>query len=134
MIDILVMDSSALIALFGGEAEVARNMAKAVQVLVPAIVCGEINAGTQGNSKREVAEREAFKAILETPGVSVIPATRKTGEFYAKVFTYAKAQGKPIPTNDIWVAAAALETGGMLYTNDKHLLSLPLIRTMKCAN
>ena len=51
--------------------------------------------------------------------------------FYAKVFGYVHAIGRPIPANDIWIAAATLETAGVLCTDDEHLLSLPLIRTVR---
>ena len=59
--------------------------------------------------------------------VSVLSVTRKTGEFYARVFSFLKSVGTPIPSNDIWIAAGVLETGAVLITADRHLLSLPLV-------
>ena len=108
---------------------IAQMLEPAKRVFVPAIVCGEIDAGTQGGSKRELAAREAFASFLEMAQVSVLPIVRTTGEFYARLFSFLKSTGTPIPTNDLWIAASVLETGGVLITADKHLLSIPLIRT-----
>ena len=129
MNDTVILDSNAIIALLDGNKAVARMLENVQQVLVPAIVCGEIDAGAQGDTKREKATREAFAAFLEMEQVAVLPVMRKTGEFYARVFSFLKSAGTPIPTNDIWLAAAVLETGGLLITTDRHLLALPLIRT-----
>ena len=129
MNDTVILDSNAIIALLDGNKAVARMLENVQQVLVPAIVCGEIDAGAQGDTKREKATREAFAAFLAMEQVAVLPVMRKTGEFYARVFSFLKSAGTPIPTNDIWLAAAVLETGGLLITTDRHLLALPLIRT-----
>ena len=122
-----ILDSNAIISLLDGNKAVARILKTARQVLIPAIVCGEIDAGTQGSTKRGKAAHEAFAAFLEMEQVTVLPVTRTTGEFYARVFSFLKSVGTPIPTNDIWIAASVLETGGMLITTDRHLLALPLI-------
>ena len=129
MSDAMILDANAIIALLDGNKAIAQILETAKQVLVPAIVCGEIDVGTQGGTKRELAAREAFAAFLEMEQVAVLPIVRTTGEFYARVFSFLKSIGTPIPTNDICIAASVLETGGVLITADKHLLSIPLIRT-----
>lgn len=123
----VILDSNAIIALLDGNKAVARMLENVQQVLVPAIVCGEIDAGAQGDTKRERATREAFASFLEMEQVAVLPVIRKTGEFYARIYSFLKSAGTPIPTNDIWIAAGVLETGGLLITTDRHLLALPLI-------
>lgn len=127
MNDTVILDSNAIIALLDGNKAVARMLENVQQVLVPAIVCGEIDAGAQGDTKRERATREAFASFLEMEQVAVLPVIRKTGEFYARIYSFLKSAGTPIPTNDIWIAAGVLETGGLLITTDRHLLALPLI-------
>ena len=131
MTETLLLDSNALVELFDGNKDVARIMASAARIAVPAVVCGEIDAGTQGETARAREEREAFAELLAMPNVSVLPVTRTTGAFYARVFAYSHSIGRPIPTNDVWIAAATLETAGILCTDDKHLLSLPLVRTVR---
>ena len=129
MNDAMILDANAIIALLDGNKAIAQMLETAKRVFVPAIVCGEIDAGTQGSTKRELAAREAFASFLEMEQVSVLPIVRTTGEFYARLFSFLKSTGTPIPTNDLWIAASVLETGGVLITADKHLLSIPLIRT-----
>ena len=129
MNDTLILDSNAIISLLDGNKAIAEMLGESRLILVPATVCGEIYAGAQGTTKREQATRKAFASFLEMEHVSVFPITHKTGEFYARVFSFLKSAGSPIPTNDIWIAASVLETGGQLITADRHLLSIPLIRT-----
>ena len=129
MSDAMILDANAIISLLDGNKAIAQILGTAKQVFVPAIVCGEIDAGTHGNTKREQSARAAFSSFLEMEQVSILPVTRKTGEFYARLFSFLKSIGTPIPTNDLWIAASVLETGGVLITADRHLLSIPLIRT-----
>jgi len=129
MRDPLVVDTNALIGLFDGERAIAERLFRAGRILVPAVVCGEIDAGTQGETRREVRVREAFEKFLSLPRVEVFPVTRQTGRHYATVFNFCRASGRPIPTNDLWIAAVALETGSVVLTDDSHLRRLPLVRT-----
>jgi len=129
MTDPLIVDTNALIGLFDGNRTVAERLFKAGRILVPAVVCGEIDAGTQGETRREIRVREAFERFLSLPRVEVLPVMRRTGRCYATVFNFCRASGSPIPTNDLWIAAAALETGAVILTADAHLRRLPLVRT-----
>jgi len=130
MTDSILVDSNALIALFDGDQAVAARLFRAKRVLVPAIVCGEVDAGTRGDTKRERVAHDAFERFLALPAVSVLPVTRKTGALYASVHGFCRSTGRPIPTNDIWIAASALEAGVPVLTSDRHLKSLALIRTV----
>ena len=126
----VILDSNALIALFDGQETVAAALREAGRVLVPAIVHGEIMAGCQGTTRREMRTRELLERLLSKPAVSILPATKTTGDFYGRVFAFLRSRGTPMPTNDIWIAAGALETGAAICTNDAHLLRLPLIKML----
>ena len=52
--------------------------------------------------------------------VREIPITSETSSFYAMILSNLKKQGTPIPTNDIWIAASAMENGAALASYDKH--------------
>jgi predicted nucleic acid-binding protein len=128
----LILDSNAIIDLFDGNIAVDAEMRKAGRVLIPAVVCGEVQAGCQGGTKRETKTLELFRALLEKPTVFVHSITQSTGEFYGRLHAFLRERGTPIPTNDIWIAASAMETGSAICTNDAHLLSIPLLRTVPC--
>ena len=125
----LILDSNAIIDLLDGRGEVSTIMDGFARILIPAVVLGELKAGCPGITKREAKTRELIEKLLGKPLVSILPVSRGTADFYATVFNYVRSKGTPIPVNDIWIASAALETGGVICTNDHHLLGLPLIQT-----
>lgn len=59
-------------------------------------------------------------AFLDSPRVAVLPVGEVTAELYASVFAALGRKGQPIPTNDLWVAATALEHAFGLFTFDNH--------------
>ena len=68
-----------------------------------------------------------LRCFLDKVSVKTVPVGEKTAELYAKVFQSLRAQGKPIPLNDIWIAASALEHGADLATTDGHFRCVPLL-------
>jgi tRNA(fMet)-specific endonuclease VapC len=69
---------------------------------------------------REKKNRRELEAFLNTPRVDILGHTIETAEYYAVVIKQLKAGGKPIPTNDIWIAASAMQHGLTLVTFDRH--------------
>ena len=130
MNDIIVPDTNAIISLFKGSRLIAGMLGVDKTVIIPAIVCGEFEAGAQGTTKRERVAMTAFNGLLSLDHVSVLPVTRRTGRIYAQLFIGLKKAGTPIPTNDIWIAASALECGGLLLTNDHHFQYIPNLPTI----
>ena len=130
MNDTIVPDTNAIITLFKGNHLIANMLGTDKAVVVPATVCGEFEAGVQGKAKRDRVAMTAFNGLLSLDHVSVIPVTRRTGHIYAQLFAYLKQAGRPIPTNDIWIAASALECGGVLLTTDHHFQDIPNLQTM----
>jgi predicted nucleic acid-binding protein len=76
-----------------------------------------------GTRERENAEE--LDAFLAQPGVRVIDSTRDVATRYGILVQQLKAQGTPVPTNDIWIAAAALEHGAHLLSYDTHFSHVP---------
>lgn len=123
----LVLDTNVLIAfLRAPEAFEARFSAYDL-VLLPPVVLGEFRAGLF-DTKAGRENREALDAFLRNPAVRVCPMTDATSLVYAKVFQALRSAGKPVPTNDIWIAAAALESGAALATDDRHFTAVPLLQ------
>jgi len=85
-----------------------------------------------GKEKRNRQELEAF---LNSPRVEIFLHDLETAEYYALIVKRLKAKGRPIPTNDIWIAANVMKHGFALYSLDGHfgevegLLLLPAIKT-----
>jgi tRNA(fMet)-specific endonuclease VapC len=99
-------------------------LAKAERVLLPATVLGELEAGFRLGSrlKENLATLHRF---LEEPFVDVWPTTASVARRYGALFAQLRAAGTPIPTNDIWIAAAALDSGAHLVTFDGDFQHVP---------
>ena len=113
----VVVDSSVLIDVINGRGDFAVLLGKAEKVLVPLIVLGEIHAGFS-DTRADSAKRKAVEKFLAIPSVQTITITEDTIGFYAAVRRQLKKAGTPIPQNDVWIAAQALEHGAVLCTLD----------------
>lgn len=89
------------------------------EIVMSPVVLGELIYGFERGSRcrHNLKELEEF---LLSPYVSTLTLTRDTSRRYGQVAARLRAKGRPIPTNDIWVAAQALETGADLISFDEH--------------
>lgn len=69
---------------------------------------------------KEKRNRQELEAFLNSPRVEVLRHDLETAEYYALIVRRLKARGKPIPPNDIWIAANAMKHGLALYSGDAH--------------
>ena len=115
----LLLDTNAYSALFRGDPAVARRVQKAEQVLVSTIVAGELLFGFRDASRYE-ANREDLEDFLANPYVSLLPVTLVTADRFGRIAAALKLKGRPLPTNDIWVAAHTMESGAELLSFDRH--------------
>jgi tRNA(fMet)-specific endonuclease VapC len=115
----VALDTSAYSALMRGHRDLASVVRRAETVLVPAVVAGELLYGFRYGSRFEenAARLEAF---LETPSVSLLAVTLVTADRFGRIATLLREHGTPIPTNDIWIAAQAMEAGADLLSSDAH--------------
>lgn len=102
------------------------QLRSADQILLPTIVLGELHYGFLLGS-RPAQNRETLHLFCRSPRVQIAPIVAETAERYALIFAYLRQQGRPIPTNDIWIAATAMETGGTLLSADAHFQHIPHI-------
>jgi tRNA(fMet)-specific endonuclease VapC len=103
----------------GGHAPLTQLLEASEEVLMPATVLGELHAGFELGTRRD-ANRRQLSEFLALPGVDIIPVSADIAERYGMLVRQLTRQGTPIPTNDIWIAAAALETGARLVSYDPH--------------
>jgi tRNA(fMet)-specific endonuclease VapC len=103
-----------------------RNVADAVEVIqqasvigISTVVLGELLSGFAAGS-RESANRGELDKFLSSARVKVLAVDRGTAEHYAAVYRDLRTKGRPIPTNDIWIAATALQHGLAVFTYDIH--------------
>jgi predicted nucleic acid-binding protein len=120
----LMIDTNAYGDFLKGTPSRVEAIASAEEILVPAIVLGELRSGFRGGS-REEANLLSLEQFLSSPRVRIHNIGETTAIFYAEVHGSLKNSGNPIPTNDLWIAASALETGSILLTRDSHFGAVP---------
>lgn len=54
----------------------------------------------------------------------ILDCNQETARWYGEVKQYLKTIGRPLPENDIWIAALSLQHGLTLVTRDKHFDSI----------
>ncbi|MGH9518029.1 MAG: type II toxin-antitoxin system VapC family toxin [Terriglobales bacterium] len=125
----IALDTSRLVAMFRGDRALAEDLARLDDVAVPIVVVGELQAGA-ASSRRAGAHELLLRTFLNKPNVNVLQAGIETAEIYGRLFAQLRRAGTPIPTNDIWIAAQALEHNLPLMTSDQHFLRIPQLRTI----
>jgi tRNA(fMet)-specific endonuclease VapC len=125
----ICLDTCAYSGLAIQRAEIVRCVDDAETVFMPSVVIGELFAGFYlgGHEKQNCRELEAF---LDLPGVQVVNVDFSIADRYGMLFKLLRKKGTPIPTNDIWIAASALETGSRLITYDAHFDCIPGLVTV----
>ena len=124
----VLLDTNVLVDAFHGDETFRRAMAGADRILVPPIVYAEYMAGFD-DSRKGRAAKERFLAFLRLDVVEMPPICEETADIHVRLFRHLRAQGTPIPQNDLWIAASALEHGAVLLTSDAHFSAIPTLRT-----
>jgi predicted nucleic acid-binding protein len=122
----LLLDTSAYAVFMRGQADVVDALREADEIYVSATVLGEMLAGFMSGQRRRKNESELAQ-FLESPRVNLLDVDEGTAERYAVIFTSLREAGTPIPTNDLWIAASAMQYGLRLLTLDSHFQKVPQI-------
>ena len=84
------------------------------------VVIGELLYGFRSGSRFE-RNAAGLRSFLDNPYVSLVPVGLVTADRYSRIAAALRAKGRPIPTNDVWIAAHAMETGADLLSADRHV-------------
>lgn len=105
----LLLDTNAYSALVEARPDVGQRIREADEVVISTVVLGEILFGFHNGSRYE-QNRRVLDKFLREPNVRVVTLTLTTAERFGEIFANLRKRGKTIPTNDIWIAAQAMET------------------------
>ena len=122
----LALDTNRYTDLCRGDVQVVEMIESADAVWLPFIVLGELRAGF-AVGRQGVRNEAVLRRFLLKPGVGIIYADDQTSHHYGNVYRQLRRQGTPIPTNDMWIAALALQHALTLYDRDRHFDALPQI-------
>jgi predicted nucleic acid-binding protein len=120
----VALDTNRLTDYFRGDTELAEHLDVCDEVLIPLIVLAEIKAGFLGGNRHQHNE-VVLRKFLAKPTVTVLMPGRETADHFAKLFVQLKLAGTPLPDNDMWIGALALEHDLTLITRDQHFDRIP---------
>ena len=115
----LLIDTNIYVAFKRNDSKVIELLQQADNIAVNTVVLGELLAGFKGGL-RETLNRKELDQFLDSTRVELLVLDETSADFFALVFNNLKQIGKPVPTNDIWIAASAMQYGRTLVTLDSH--------------
>jgi tRNA(fMet)-specific endonuclease VapC len=120
----LLLDTNRYRDLCDGIPEALETIQQADTILIPFVVLAELRSGflcgTQARKNEQFLTR-----FMNSPRVKVLYADENSTHHFAQVFAQLRLQGTPIPANDIWIAALAIQHDLLLYSRDNHFANLP---------
>lgn len=113
----ILLDTNIVIELFKGNTSITASLETLQSVNIPFAVLGELYLGAyrSSNSKKHIKQVSDFLG-----NCNILPADEETANIYALIKSALLNKGKPIPENDIWIAAIARQHKLILVTSDRH--------------
>ena len=129
----ILLDSNAYSRLMRGDKQTAAVIRDATEILMSAVVIGELLYGFRNGSRFD-RNASDLRSFLDNPYVSFVPVDAITADRYSRIAAALKVKGNPIPTNDVWIAAHAMETGADLVSADRHFEAVDGIAWLRLGN
>lgn len=122
----LLLDTSAYSAFMRGHPEVKLALQRADSIFLNPVVLGELHSGFLCGTRLR-RNQEELGRLLASPRVGILEITKETAIRYAFILTTLRRAGTPVPTNDLWIAATAMEHGLSVLTLAAHYLRIPQV-------
>lgn len=119
----VLLDTNAYVAFKQGQPEAMDIVQRASRLAFNATVLGELLAGFAVGT-REARNRADLQQFLASQRVDILTVDAATAALYATVYRTLRSKGRPIPTNDMWIAASALQHGYALFSYDRHFQAI----------
>lgn len=115
----ILLDTSAYSAFMRNHGVVVEKIQRAVRICVTPVVLGELHSGFLRGSRLE-ENRRLLADFLASARVETLIIDDETSLRYAEILDSLRQAGTPIPTNDVWIAASAMQHGLWVLTTDAH--------------
>lgn len=114
-----LVDTSAYSAFLRGQETVVEEILRADALILTPTVLGELLAGFRKGS-RFTSNLERLREFLGSPRARWVVLDDETADRYSIIHDSLRRAGTPVPTNDLWIAASAMQHGLRLVTTDPH--------------
>lgn len=118
----MILDTNALSAFADGEPAVGDILRRQARAMIPVIVLGEFRYGIASSRHRSTYQSWLDSQLAH---MDILPITEETTHSYAALRLALKRLGRPIPGNDAWIAALALQHRVPVLSRDGHFDSVP---------
>lgn len=115
----ILIDTNIYSGAMRGDADIVGILREVELIGLSTISVGELLSGFKGGNREEENRRE-LGIFLDSPRVTLYAVDEYTANHYSAILDQLRRHGTPIPTNDIWIAAVALQHGLPLFTRDRH--------------
>jgi len=123
----VILDTNALSAFVDGDVAVAERLVAEGRAAIPVIVLGEFRYGISSSRHRSTYEAWLTEHLAD---FEVLPVTEETTTAYARLRAALKKAGRPIPANDVWIAALAVQHRLGVLSRDEHFDHVPDVRRL----
>lgn len=121
----MILDTNALSAFVDGEPRVGAILRAEHRAAIPVVVLGEFRYGIAGSRHRKTYENWLANHLR---AFDLLAITADTTVPYASLRAALKRLGRPIPANDAWIAALAMQHGLPILSRDEHFDVLQDVR------
>jgi tRNA(fMet)-specific endonuclease VapC len=122
----VLLDTSAYIFFTKAHAAIQSHLEACSEIGMSPIVLGELHAGMR-NLGHAVRQEEKLRSFLALPEVRICEIDEETAVRYAEIQTYLRRNGTPIGSNDVWIAATAMQHGLGVVTTDNDFNRMPQV-------
>ncbi|MFE4108354.1 type II toxin-antitoxin system VapC family toxin [Almyronema epifaneia] len=121
-----LLDTNIVIALFADEVIVKNSLAQASEVFIPSFVIGELCYGARKSGRVEANLARVDELVA---GSTILVCDAETARQYGEVKNKLRLKGRPLPENDVWIAAFAMQHALILVTRDAHFQEVESLKT-----
>jgi tRNA(fMet)-specific endonuclease VapC len=125
----ICLDTSAYSQFQRGHAATVNLIQITRSISISAVVLGELHGGFRRGS-HYMKNAQTLLGFMTSPRVNVLHVDATTADRYGQIQAYLLGIGTPLPTNDVWIAAHAMQHGLQVVTLDKHFLKMPQVSTL----
>lgn len=121
-----LLDTNAMIAKMNGDSLIEKIIVEAENIYLPIIAIGEAFFGAEKSAK---ADENSKKVEDLASSLTILECDVETARIFGKIMKNLRAKGRPIPQNDVWIAAIAMQHDLVLLTKDKHFDNVDDLKT-----
>lgn len=123
-----LLDTNIIIALFAGDEAVIEHLREADEVFVPVIAVGELYYGARRSQRRDANLASVDKFLRQN---SILNCDIESASRYGEIKDALRKLGRPIPENDLWIAALAKQHNLHLVSRDEHFATIEDLALVK---